>query len=339
MNSKINALLQLGEFLREYKRDTHHDHEFTKALDKAYQANGWFDTDQLDFALKSWGQALQKQSIENWTDSVALPVNNPKTIGLVLAGNIPFVGLHDLLCVWLSGHRAVVKTASKDPYLLPAILRLLETYAPQEKGRIQFTDKALQGYDAVIATGSDNAARYFDYYFSHVPHLIRKNRNGVAVLDGSESTTALSGLAEDMLRYYGLGCRNVAQLFLPKGYDLDLIFGALYPFHSAIQIEKYAHNYDYNKAVFLMSDIDFLENGFFMLRESLSWSAPIATASYHYYESLEELQSLLEKEKERIQCVVSELALPGAISLGQAQHPQLWDYADGKNTLHFLQNL
>ncbi|MGA1771345.1 MAG: acyl-CoA reductase [Flavobacteriaceae bacterium] len=338
MNSKIDAIKQLGAFFRDYKRSDNGGHFFSTALQNAHHANCWFDHAQLEHALHSWGTALTEENIDHWLEAL-IPTKNPKTIGLVLAGNIPFVGLHDLLCVWVSGHRAVVKTATKDPYLLPAVVALLEEFAPANTGQIVFTKQKMTDFDAVIATGSDNAARYFEYYFSKVPHLIRKNRNGVAVLNGNETEETVKGLAEDMLRYYGMGCRNVSQLFVPKGFDLDLIFGALYPFHEIIQSEKYANNYDYNKAVFLMSDFDFTENGFFMLREALSWSAPIATAAYHYYENSDSLMDLLNKEKERIQCVVSEMAIPGTVPIGKSQQPQLWDYADGKNTLEFLQTL
>ena len=313
--------------------------EVAALFQKAYQANGWFRPENIRLALKQWSQALTPDKLQQWLQDYTLPITQPKNIGLILAGNIPFVGLHDLLCIWASGHSAVVKCASKDPYLLPWLVNELERICPEKKGCIQFTKDALTDYEAIIATGSNNSARYFENYFSKVPHLIRKNRNGIAILDGSETKEQLEGLGADILTYYGLGCRNVSKVYLPKGYDLDLIFGGLYPYRDIIENQKYANNYDYNKAVFLMSEFDFLENGFFMIRESNEWAAPIACLHYETYDSLDALQTELATQKDHIQCIVSECGIPNAFPLGKAQHPQLWDYADGVDTLAFLTDL
>ena len=202
-----------------------------------------------------------------------------------------------------------------------------------------FTDGKLEGFDAVIATGSNNAARYFDYYFSKYPHIIRKNRNGVAVLDGSETQEDMKNLGRDILQYYGLGCRNVSKLYLSKGFDLDLIFKGLYPYANIIEMNKYANNYDYNKAVYIISQFDFKENGFFILRENQAISSPIGTGNYEFYEGLEQLKKHLLDQQENIQCIVSNADIEGAIPFGQAQNPNLWDYADGVDTLEFLNRL
>ena len=313
------------------------DPDFKTLLNQVHLSNGWFTTQQVQTALQSWAQALQADKLTKWLTPYSTSVT-PRTIGLILAGNIPFVGLHDLLCIWVSGHHAQVKCASKDPYLLPWLVGVLESHSPENKGRIQFVDR-LQDYDAVIATGSNNSARYFEHYFTSVPHLIRKNRNAVAVLDGTESAEQYTALGDDILRYYGLGCRNVAKVCVPKGFDLDLIFGGLYPYQSVMENQKYANNYDYNKAVFLMSEFPFLENGFFMLRESNDWAAPIACLHYTYYDDLPTISQQLQQNEEQIQCVISSLEIPNAIPLGKAQEPDLWDYADGVDTLTFLQQL
>lgn len=313
--------------------------EVEALFQKAYQTNGWFRPENIRLALNQWSQALTPDKLQQWLQDYTLPSMQPKNIGLILAGNIPFVGLHDLLCIWASGHSAIVKCASKDPYLLPWLVKELENICPEKKGCIQFTKDALSNYEAIIATGSNNSARYFETYFSKVPHLIRKNRNGVAVVDGTETKEQLEGLGADILTYYGLGCRNVSKVYLPKGYDLDLIFGGLYPYRDIIENQKYANNYDYNKAVFLMSEFDFLENGFFMIRESSEWAAPIACLHYETYDNLDTLQTELALQKEHIQCIVSECDIPNAFPLGKAQHPQLWDYADGVDTLAFLSEL
>ena len=252
-----------------------------------------------------------------------------------MAGNIPLVGLHDLISIWISGNKALVKCASKDNILIPFIVN----FDPLFQSHTTFTDKQLVGFDAVIATGSNNAARYFNYYFSKYPHIIRKNKNGIAVLNGFESQGDMTNLGKDMLQYYGLGCRNVSKLYLPKGFDLNMIFGGLFPYANIIEMNKYANNYDYNKAVYLMSEFEFVENGFFMLREEQAISSPIATGHYEFYDALDPLKSHLKEQQESIQCVVSNTDIEGAIPFGEAQNPQLWDYADGVDTLEFLKNL
>jgi len=201
---------------------------------------------------------------------------------------------------------------------------------------ITYETGKLIGFDAVIATGSNNAARYFDHYFSSYPHVIRKNRNGIAVIEGNETNDEMIALGKDMLQFFGLGCRNVAKIYLPEGYDLNKIFEGVYPFASVIKHAKYANNYDYNKAVFLMSAFDFLENGFFMLREEKSFSAPIACVHYEYYKNIEELSTLLGQQKDFIQCIVSHLDIENSIPFGETQNPALWNYADGVDTINFL---
>lgn len=337
MKTSINTLTALGQKMAALASDPSIDSDFEALLNKVQLSNGWFTREQITTALLAWSKALHREKLMQWLAPYA-STDQPKIVGLILAGNIPFVGLHDLLCIWVSGHQAKVKCATKDPYLLPWLVSLLETLSPADQGRIQFVDR-LETYDAVIATGSNNSARYFEHYFAAVPHLIRRNRNAVAVLDGTETAEQYTALGDDILRYYGLGCRNVSKVFLPYDFDLDLIFGGLYPYQSVMKNQKYANNYDYNKAVFLMSEFDFLENGFFMLRECSDWAAPIACLHYEYYDSLERLSTLLLQNQEQIQCTISHLDVPTAIALGQAQEPELWQYADGVDTLAFLQQL
>jgi hypothetical protein len=216
------------------------------------------------------------------------------------------------------------------------LAKYLEHIEPDFKGRITFTENKLEDFDAVIATGSNNTARYFEYYFKGKPSIIRKNRNSVAVLSGSESNKDLKGLSEDIFRYYGLGCRNVSKLFVPKGYDFDNFFMAIYHWHPIINKAKYANNYDYNKAVYLMSEFDLLENGFLMLKEDRSHASPIATIFYEYYGSKEELQDQLNYDKSKIQCVVSKGFSEDEIAFGQTQNPSLMAYADNTDTIEFL---
>lgn len=282
------------------------------------------------------GKALQTHEIEKWISSYEIKNDqSPKTIALITAGNIPLVSLHDLISIWISGNNAIIKCSTKDRNLIPFLVGI----DPFFQASTAFTDKKLENFDAVIATGSNNAARYFDHYFSKYPHIIRKNKNGVAVLNGKESLNELEGLGRDMLQYYGLGCRNVSKLYLPTNYDLNKIFGGLYPLAEVLEMKKYANNYDYNKAVYLMSEFDFLENGFFMLREEKTIPSPIATAHYEFYNDFSQLEKHLEEQKENIQCIVSNQSIKGTVAFGEAQNPGLRDYADGIDTLAFLNGL
>ena len=336
--NRFNALVKLGEYLRncDFEKPLYFD--LQDKISQAIAANGWFTKETVLNALAAWGKVLTKEALSIWIKSHHFSnQSQPKTIALILAGNIPLVGFHDLISVWISGHQALVKCATKDEFLIPFLAELLEKEAG-EKG-FSFTKKTLAQYDAVIATGSTNSSRYFEYYFSKYPHIIRKNRNGVAVLDGTETETDLKGLGKDILQYFGLGCRNISKLYLPKGYDLNLIFGGLYGYAEVIHHPKYANNYDYNKAVYLMSEYDFLENGFILLRAHPAFSAPIACLHYEYYTNLEELKQELNNHNEQIQCIVSNCAIANKIPFGKTQEPKLEDYADGINTLCFLEKL
>jgi hypothetical protein len=243
------------------------------------------------------------------------------------------------MTVLISGHSILVKQSSSDAFFLPLIAKFLEHADPEFKGKIQFSDEGLSGFDAVIATGSNNTARHFEYYFSGVPRIIRKNRNSVAVLTGNETPEELELLGEDIFRYFGLGCRSVSKLLVPQGYDFDMLFGSIYSFKSLIEYEKYRNNYDYNKAVYLMSQFKLLENGFVMLKEDPSYASPIATIFYEYYDDQDEVKNKLEADKELIQCVVTRNFDVEHIEFGQTQKPQLWEYADGVDTLNFLSGL
>lgn len=310
--------------------------EDQKIMQQAQAQNSWFTEENIRKASRNWGQSLRAEAIDQWIQELSIP-SSSKTIALILAGNIPWVGLHDLLSVLVSGHRALVKCASDDMHLLPYLVEQLpENY----RNQVEFTKDRIQNFDAVIATGSNNSARYFEAYFQKYPHIIRKNRNAVAILNGNETLVELEALGRDLLDYFGRGCRNVTHIFVPKGFDLNQIFGGVFPLSEIIHHHSYANNYDYYKALYLMNEVPFLENGFFLLKEDKTINSPLATAHYSYYESLEKLHQLLENQKERIQCVVGE-PCPGLPSfpLGAGQSPELWDYADGVNTLDFLQKL
>lgn len=350
LKERITAFIKLGDFIRQFSTNDIEKNDaipyndlffdgFKHQLKLAETHNGWFTQDNLKFALASWSNALTAKAINTWLAPYTFTGTAAKNVAIIMAGNIPLVGFHDFLSVLMSGHNVLVKQSSNDKHLLPFLSKYLEYVAPEFKGKIAFTDKKLEHFDAVIATGSDNTARYFEYYFKDKPSIIRKNRNSVAVLTGNESEDDLKNLAEDIFRYYGLGCRNVSKLFVPKGYDFKPFFEAIYHWHPIINKAKYANNYDYNKAVYLMSEFDMLENGFFMIKEDKNYASPIATAFYEYYTDNTALQAALNANVHNIQCVVAQTGLKDEIAFGHTQKPELWDYADGVDTIAFLNTL
>jgi len=351
LQQRINAFVELGKFLSQFtsiemiKKDNiaHNDlffYGFKHQLKLAQEHNGWFTNENICFAIKSWSKLLINSVINKWIEKYSFNENvDIKKIAIVMAGNIPLVGFHDFLSVLISGHSVLVKQSSSDKQLLPYLAKYLEYIAPEFKGRITFTEDKLQNFDAVIATGSDNTARYFEYYFKDKPSIIRKNRNAAAILTGNESNAQLEGLSEDIFRYYGLGCRNVSKLFVPDNYNFDAFFEAMYTWSPIINQAKYANNYDYNKAVYLMSEFDLLENGFLMIKEDTSYASPIATVFYEYYKDINSLKIKLKNDSKNIQCIVAEGILDTEIKFGESQTPQLWDYADGVDVISFLLKL
>ncbi len=347
LTERKQAFINLGEFISQFAEKTmikkdnipYNDLFFEgmkHQIKLAEEHNSWFTFENIQFALKSWCEALTESNLNHWTSRYTIENNNPKTVAIIMAGNIPLVGFHDFLSVLITGHKVLIKQSSKDKQLLPYLAKYLEYAAPEFKSKIAFSNEKLEDFDAIIATGSDNTARYFEYYFKTKPHIIRKNRNSVAILSGNETEKQLIALGEDIFRYYGLGCRNVSKLFVPKDYDFDKFYKAIYPWHHLVDKQKYANNYDYNKAVYLMSEFQFLDNGFFMLKEDKSYSSPIATCFYEYYTTVEELKHKIENESESIQCVVASGFSEMEIPFGKTQQPQLWDYADNIDTVDFL---
>ncbi|MFD1162992.1 acyl-CoA reductase [Hwangdonia seohaensis] len=347
LQQRINAFVKLGDFISQFSNEAiqkkdNVEHNvlffdgFKHQLKLAEEHNGWFTEENIKFALKGWSDSLTLKNLTTWLQPYNLDAVNPKTIAIIMAGNIPLVGFHDFLSVLISGHRVLVKQSSNDKHLLPFLAKYLEYVEKDFKGKIEFTEEKLTDFDAVIATGSNNTARYFEYYFKGKPSIIRNNRNSVAVLNGNESQGDLENLSEDIFRYYGLGCRNVSKLFVPRNYKFDAFFEAIYHWHPIVEKAKYANNYDYNKAVYLMSEFDMLENGFFMIKEDASYTSPIATLFYEYYEDADQLKQKLKADAQQIQCVVSNGFLDNEIAFGSTQKPQLWDYADDVDTIAFL---
>jgi len=345
INKRIIAFVELGNLLKQFSNSESKKksaNSFKNVIQQASSYNEWFTENNINYALNAIADSLTEKNIKIWLDKYKDigTYNSSKKVAIIMAGNIPLVGFHDLMCVLISGHKAIVKQSSKDDVLIKGIMDLLISIEPEFNDFVQFTEERLTSFDAVIATGSTNSSRYFEFYFGKYPNIIRKNRNSIAVLTGNETKEELEQLAEDIFLYFGLGCRNVSKLFIPDNFDVDRFFKAIYKYKDAINHNKYANNYTYNRSIYLMSKVDFLENGFLVLKEDLGMSSPISVIFYERYSKLETIKDRLQIDKENIQCVVSnEKELTNRVAFGEAQNPQLWDYADNVDTLEFLLSL
>jgi hypothetical protein len=354
---RIDAFVRLGEVLGEgladadLKKpspDSSGETLFTsrELLDLASEAsavNPWFTPYCVYHALRDACRILQRDQLVDWTGRYdAQERDRPvsKTIGTILAGNIPLAGFHDFLSILISGHHFTGKSSGKDDRLLPFLAKKLVSIQPAFANRISFTDERLGPIDAIIATGSNNTSRYFAYYFGKYPHIFRKNRNGVAVLGGKESGEELSSLADDIFLYFGLGCRNVAKIYVPEGYDFNGFFPAMEKYTAVRDHHKYANNYLYRRSVFLMNKIAHLDNAFLLVCPDNRFSSPVSVLHYETYGDLAAVDLHLSAYREEIQCVVtSEPLTTTRTPFGQSQHPLLWEYADNVDTLKFLSNL
>ncbi len=336
LKDRIELLVALGEYLAQPNE------VLDAVIHQTYIHNPWFTKANTQRSLTGIREAfLQREALQNWADHYAIGNQGQKCqIGLVLAGNIPLVGFHDVLSVFITGHEALIKLSDKDRYLLPHCLEWMKKQNPAVGAYFQVVDK-LENYDAVIATGSNNSARYFEAYFGHKPHIIRRNRNGVAVLTGQESEADLSGLADDVLAYFGLGCRNVSKIYVPKEYQFEPLLEALHEHRELAMHNKYKNNFDYNYTLLILNKIEHLANGCILLIEDPSLTSRIASLHYEFYAETDALRAELTQRSDEIQCIVSAGALDGISTLapGTAQLPSLQDYADGVDTVQFLLGL
>ncbi|MEQ8686623.1 MAG: acyl-CoA reductase [Imperialibacter sp.] len=334
LEERINAIAALGDYLKELDNATKND-LFLRAANE----NPWFTQESLHLAWQGILNFLTKEKLTQWTSSYSFAENKQKKVGLVMAGNIPMVGFHDLLSVIVAGHKALVKTSSQDSALILFIINSLNEIQPALGGRVAVVDR-LNDMEAVIATGSDNSSRYFDYYFSKVPNIIRKNRSSCAIISGEESPEELLALGDDLFSYFGLGCRNVSKLYVPKSYALPTLLDAIQPFNQLLEHHKYRNNYDYHKSIMLVNGEPHLDSGFSLFRESTDLVSPVSVIYYEFYEDEAALSQKLLANQEKIQAIASRKGqYPKSIPFGTLQKPELWDYADGVDTLKFLSGL
>lgn len=351
----IKAVALLGLYLNQHVtvetsqipelsrlNSTHFD-EFEGIIKSEHIYNPWFTEANIRLSLEALSASLEPGNIDKWLNKYpGLPANSQhkKTVGVIMAGNIPMVGFHDMISVLLSGNHFLGKLSSKDDRLLKKVVDILVSIEDRFKDRIEFTEGYLKNINAIIATGSDNSSRYFEYYFKDLPHIIRRNRNGIAILNGTESKEDLHALGRDIFSYFGLGCRNVTKIYIPENYNLEIFLGALESFPNLSEHNKYNNNLDYNRSVYLMNQIPFLDNGLLLIREETKIASPVGVVFYEKYLQLDRVIEEIQLHKDQVQCIATVIeGIENSIRPGESQFPKLWDYADGIDTMEFLTDL
>lgn len=330
LQERIELLCRLGQYISS------NEPEWLAVKERAYNQNQWFVPEFIDSATHNIAKHfLQPTLLRKWAEQYQIQqiLEKPHEVGIVMAGNIPLVGFHDLLSVFISGHNAVIKASSKDEVLIKHLVKKMYEWEVTVQNHISFADR-LNGLDAYIATGSNNSSRYFEYYFGKYPHIIRQNRTSVAILDGTESSAELELLADDVLQYFGLGCRNVTQVYVPNDYDFKPLLLALKKYPDFIDYHKYKHNFDYHLALLIMGGKYYMNNDLVILTENVSPFSPVSQLHYSFYQNRTELLNQLSQDQS-IQCIVGS----GLVPFGAAQQPSLTDYADGVDTMAFLTGL
>jgi len=336
LQNRIESFSELGSILRNSLAgtDNRYSLKLEDLIESQHEKNEWFTPENTRMAVESIANELTYDNLFEWCSHYPALVNetSPINIGVVMAGNIPLVGFHDFLSVLITGNNIIAKTSSKDPDLLNFITGIVTEINDEFRNRILLTNKELANFNAVIATGSDNSSRYFSYYFGKYPNIIRKNRNSLAILDGTESDAEIEALGLDIFSYFGLGCRNVSKIYLPEGYDPMELASKWSIFSGLIKHRKYANNLDFNKAVFIVNREKFLDAGYMLMKEEKALASPVSVLYYEHYSSPDVVKHQTSLMKEKIQCIVSRHDIP----FGKAQSPHLWDYADGIDTIDFI---
>ena len=333
LEERLNTFIKLNQVLIELSAI-----ERAEIIKQAANNNRWFNTSSVEQALSGLIHLTDPVKMKTWLTGYDLKPSKQKIIGLIMAGNLPLVGFHDLICVLLSGHKAAIKLSSQDLFLMQWMIRKLCEIEPAFIDQIDVCEQ-LKVMDAVIATGSNNTARYFDYYFGKYPHIIRKNRTSVAILNGKETDTELMKLGKDVFTYFGLGCRNVSKIWVPQDYHFLNLLDLWASFTKVADNFKYHNNYEYNKSIYLVNGVNYLDTGFLLLTESEALTSPISVLYYQQYQNLTEVDQYLTQNQDKIQCIVSSQSSRNFIPFGQTQVPDISDYADGMDVMRFLSTL
>ncbi len=338
LKQRIEGFVQVGLFINRHfneqkPTETHLHQGLDKLLEMAHIYNNWFIPEFVKESIINISSLLNEEDLIKFSETIK--ETPQKTVAIICAGNIPMVAFHDILCVLLSGNKALIKLSSDDNVLIPFFLKLLTHYQPEFENQILFAEGKLGAFDAVIATGSNNTAQHFKTYFGKYPHIIRKNRSSIAVLTGNESSEDLKNLGKDIFLYFGLGCRNVSKVMVPEGYSFDKFFESIVDFGFVVNNKKYGNNYDYHRAIYLLESMQFLDNNFLMIKESADLHSPVGVLYYQYYKNEKELTDHLKALNGELQCIVGDNHTP----FGYSQQPVITDFADNVNTLEFLVNL
>lgn len=341
MEKRLQAFIELGNYLRAYLAGTSDKNyqSIDELVDTYFHYNGWFNRDNVLKALSGIAYMLRKDDLIHFAKQVKY-AKKPRTVAVIMAGNIPAVGFHDMLCVLLSGNNILIKLSSDDTLLIPFLVKKLAEFDSTIELQVRYSEGKLERFDAVIATGSDNSARYFAHYFGRFPHIIRKNRTSVAILTGKETPEDLHSLGHDVFDFFGLGCRSVSKVYVPAGYKPDTLFEGLFPFNYIIENKKYANNYEYNRAIYLLNKEPFLDNNFLLIKYSKELHSPVGVLFLEEYTDFDSLRRQLGEAEHEIQCVVTNSDFPNEkVALGQTQCPGISTFADNVNTIAFLNNL
>ena len=331
LKQRLKSFIELGKLLDNLEAT-----RLQQLKNKAFKENPWFTNENVDLALKGVRNYLDQSQLISWLESYSIKSKKQVDVGIIMAGNIPLVGFHDFLCVIMSGNSAQVKISSKDSIVTKFLFKKLIEVDPSMNNKFRLVNK-LNKVDAVIATGSDNSARFFNHYYKDCPRLIRKNRTSVGIIKGDETPDQLKKLGDDIFQYFGLGCRNISKLFVPKGYDLRAAIGNFQRYKHLIDHKSYSNNYLYNKTKFLMKGFDFLDPGFILIKEDKDLVSPISVLYYEEYQNIKMLRAILNQNESKIQCILShEGWFDNSLPFGTGQLPKLWDYADNRDTMRFL---
>ena len=329
---KLQNRIELLSRLKQYLLSD--NEEWQRVKQDATNHNGWFTPEFINLSIKNiTEQFLDEDALQKWILHYQLDDNiSPKNVGIVMAGNIPLVGFHDFLCVFVTGHIQTIKLSSKDEILLKHLVHKMVEMEPAVEPLVSFAPM-LKGCDGYIATGSNNSARYFEYYFAKYPSIIRKNRTSVGIITGKEDQESLEKLSDDIHSYFGLGCRNVTAILVPRGYDFVPLLDSFHRYHYFSDHHKYKNNYDYNLSIQIMNNRYYMTNGSTLLVENESFFSPISQLNYRFYDNLDDVLPGLKVSPE-LQCIAGI-----DLAFGEAQRPGLMDYADGIDTVQYLLTL
>lgn len=339
LQQRTDAFAALGQIMKDAASASPSSPEaksLRELMDRQEVNNKWFTPDNVVRSAEAIAAMLRKDRLESWLQAYDLKEGQPeKLIAVIMAGNIPLVGFHDFLCVLITGNKILARTSSRDDELIRAVADILGGINPGYRDLIEFTEKVVGGYDAVIATGSDNSSRYFEYYFGHKPHIFRKNRNSIAIIGRDTTEQDIKALGTDIFSYFGLGCRNVSKIFFEQGTDIKSVIKSWPAWSGIIKHRPYANNYLYNKSLFLVNKEAFLDNSYSLFVRNEGFSSPVSVVYYDTFSSRRQLADELDRHTEKIQCMVSENRIP----FGHTQYPPPHEYADNKDTVEFINSL